>query len=130
MERLTKNSGEMVWSIQGDVALEPHEVAVDFNGTRYVREMMSKLASFEDEEEQGRLIHLPCRMHATIYLVVTKRARAYSAKPFRFVKTSYMTWNNLESVLRNFGKTVFLTHEEAVAAMNKMNEGDRNGPVL
>ena len=92
--------------------------------------LLDKLATYEDEEEQGRLIRLPCPMNTKIYLIVTKRARSYSTKQFRFIKTSQLTWCNLETVLRNFGKTVFLDREEAVAAMNKMNEGDRNGPVL
>lgn len=87
---------------------------------------LNVLARYEDEEEQGRLIHLPCRMHATIYLIVTKRARSYSAKQFRFIKTSELTWGNLETVLRNFGKSVFLNRDEAEAAMEKMNKEDEN----
>ena len=90
-------------------------------------ELRSRLKKYEDEEEQGRLIRLPCRMHATIYLIVTKRARAYSAKQFRFIKTSELTWCNLETVLRNFGKTVFLDRNEAEEAMERMNKEDEDG---
>ena len=90
-------------------------------------EVITRLAQYEDEEEQGRLIHLPCRMHSTIYLIVTKRARLYSTKQFRFIKTSQLTWCNLETVLRNFGKTVFLSNDEAEAAMERMNKEDEDG---
>lgn len=90
-------------------------------------EVITRLAQYEDEEEQGRLIRLPCPMNTKIYLIVTKRARSYSTKQFRFIKTSQLTWRNLETVLRNFGKTVFLDHNEAEAAMERMNKEDEDG---
>ena len=110
------------------VLLEQERVGGRLVGAEMITgEVITRLAQYEDEEEQGRLIRLPCRMHATLYMVVTKRARSYSTKQFRFIKTTYLTWNNLETVLRNFGKTVFLTNEEADAAMQKMNEEDEYG---
>lgn len=76
-----------------------------------------------DSEAEGRLLILPCKMFDTVYMVVEKRARVSSKSEFRFVKKSQMTWNNLHRVLEDFGKTVFLTEEEAVAAVNRMNDG-------
>lgn len=89
--------------------------------------LLDKLATYEDEEEQGRLIRLPCPIDTKIYLIVTKRARSYSTKQFRFIKISQLTWRNLETVLRNFGKTVFLDRNEAEAAMERMNKEEKDG---
>lgn len=90
-------------------------------------ELRSRLKRYEDEDEQGRLIRLPCPMNTKIYLIVTKRARSYSTKQFRFIKTSQLTWCNLETVLRNFGKTVFLDRNEAETAMERMSKEDKDG---
>lgn len=96
-------------------------------GCPEIKAALSALARYEDEEERGRLIRLPCPMNTKIYLIVTKRARSYSTKQFRFIKTSQLTWCNLETVLRNFGKTAFLNREEAEAAMERMNKEDEDG---
>ena len=82
-----------------------------------------KLASYEDMEEQHRLIELPCAIGSTIYIIVTKRPRI-SLPEFSFVKKSKLTWNNMQRVINEFGKTVFLREEEAVEVMESCN-GER-----
>lgn len=59
---------------------------------------------------------LPCKMGDPIYWVVTRH------EPPRKVKTKYimysqLDWHNLERVLKEYGKTVFTTKEEALAAL-------------
>ena len=58
----------------------------------------------------------PCKVGTTIYMIVEKRAKI-SRDYFRFIKTTRLTYNNLERVIRAFGKTVFLTKEEAEQAL-------------
>lgn len=115
MERLTRRDPD------GSIAVHGDDVASAFYNC------IDRLIVYEDEEEQGRLIRLPCPMNTKIYLIVTKRARSYSTKQFRFIKTSQLTWCNLETVLRNFGKTVFLDRNEAEEAMERMNKEDEDG---
>ena len=58
----------------------------------------------------------PCKVGSKIYMLVTKRSKV-SFPPFTFVKVSRLTFYNLERVLQDFGKTVFLTKEEAEAKL-------------
>lgn len=64
----------------------------------------------------------PCKVGDTIYMIVEKRAKV-TREYFRFVKKTKLTFLNLERVLEDFGKTVFLTKEEAQKALGKEDEG-------
>lgn len=69
MERLTirsKNS-DMVWfkdAENGNAHLEPCEMTAHHN-----RMALDKLATYEDAEEQGLLLRLPCKIGDTLYRV-------------------------------------------------------------
>ena len=69
--RLTKNINGMVWfaSQDADLWLEPNEMSYRDN-----RIAIDKLATYEDAEEQGRLVILPFDMKG-IKLVVAERER-------------------------------------------------------
>lgn len=68
MERLTirsKNS-DMVWfkdAENGNAHLEPCEMTAHHN-----RMALDKLATYEDAEEQGLLLRLPCKVGDTVYV--------------------------------------------------------------
>lgn len=68
MERLTirsKNS-DMVWfkdAENGNAHLEPCEMTAHHN-----RMALDKLATYEDAEEQGLLLKLPCKVGDTVYV--------------------------------------------------------------
>ena len=96
-----------------------------------------KLADYEDLEEQGRLIKLPCKVGDTIY-----RINQYAKEPIISMKVLQVRLGELcigNSFLRidaindedmgeffyfkeNIGKTVFLTKEEAEKALAEMGE--------
>ena len=62
MDRLTRKSqsSEMVWFIDhdnNDLNLEPCEMSYGNN-----RDAIQKLAYYEEAEEQGRLVVLPCKV--------------------------------------------------------------------
>lgn len=129
MERLTERwEGEAVLRLSEETVIRYERIGGwPCGADKITGQSVERLAEYEDAEEQGRLIWLPCPMNTKIYLIVTKRARSYSTKQFRFIKTSQLTWCNLETVLRNFGKTVFLDRNEANEAMERMNKEDEDG---
>lgn len=67
-------------------------------------------------KDKSNYIELPCKIGSKLYMLVTKRARVYM-QPFTFIKVTHLTYCNLERVLNDFGKTVFLTREEAEKAL-------------
>lgn len=69
----------------------------------------------------GRVWVAPCNMGATLYMIVAKRKRVCDPE-FYFIKTTYLTPNNFFRVMRDFGKTVFLTKEEADVKLRKIKE--------
>lgn len=79
-------------------------------------EIYKRLAEFEDAQQQGRLVFRPCRMGETIYMITKHNSRMPSR-----VKITELMESNYFRVLKEFGKTVFLTHKEAQAALNAAN---------
>lgn len=78
-----------------------------------------RLHELAEADKDGRVVVLPCKVGDTVYLIVTKRAKVYMPE-FSFVKKSRLTFFNMERVLQDYGKTVFLTREEAEKALEGM----------
>lgn len=90
-----------------------------------------------DAEEQGLIIHLPCKVGATVYLINHNKLEM-RAKPIKCIVDEFtMSGVDCYAVLnanepfysmrrfkavniKNFGKTVFLTKEEAEQALAEM----------
>lgn len=109
--RLTPESVEVLkLSVMGKAITEIKE----FNGLP-----VNRLRELAEADKDGRLVVLPCKVGDTVYLIVTKRARVYMPE-FSFVKKSRLTFSNMERVLQDFGKAVFLTREEAEKALEGM----------
>ena len=111
MKRLSDNAIEIV--------NELHTERLDYE-SEYVPiiDALNRLAEYEDMEEQGLLLKLPCKMGDKLWIIVTKRPRVYSPE-FSFVKASKLTWNNLQQVLKGLKKTVFTSREEAEKALEE-----------
>lgn len=76
-----------------------------------------KLADYEDLEEQGRLVELPCKVGDTVYHVVQGRIVEVSNVDLFFL---------LLSVVENrFNNSVFLTKSEAEAKLKELR-GEEN----
>ena len=77
---------------------------------------LEKLAHYEDLEEQGRLVVLPCVLGTTLYSIfaAVHNLLRNGEDPIREIR---MGEDNVYSIVRHFGKTVFLTHPEAEAAL-------------
>lgn len=82
-------------------------------------EAMNKLAHYEDLEEQGRLIELPCKVGDTLYWV----SKCYLRKQYAIAEVYYDTIDDILSAKDEFGKTLFLTREEAEAKLAELKEG-------
>ena len=105
---------------------------------RQLAEWLRELQKYKDLEEQGRLIELPCKIGDTVYYINTHnrlslfKNTVYEAKVARFVTTRYGT--SIVIQIRNeygctelysednYNKTVFLTKEEAEAALKGAEE--------
>ena len=68
-----------------------------------------KLGRYEDLEEQGLLLRLPCKVGDTVYCIMT--GLSYKNPSIFKMKFGY-------ELIKHFGKRVFLTKEEAEAALH------------
>lgn len=110
MNRLTEREGSRCVGCQdaGECAYADGSFPAPCpDATRYER-----LKDYENLEERGQLLKLPCPMGSTVYMIVRRRPKV-GWPEFSFVKTTCVTEHNLLRIIRDFGKTVFLTHEEA-----------------
>ena len=108
-ERLTE------YDSHGDVYVKHHD---------YIS-AAEKLAHYEDLEEQGRLITLPCKIGDTVYGI-----RRYQDRIVKSGTVSEMYFNQnmkLVIVIKNlcrgsWGENIFGTKEEAEAALKEVDE--------
>ena len=92
----------------------------------YISDALKKLADYEDLEEQGRLIILPCKIGTEVYdinwwdnvqeKIVVKGKTYYRTVHKHKVTKLPFTYSDID----NFGKTVFLTREEAEAKLKEL----------
>lgn len=139
MERLTERSANsnMVWfkDCENDNArLEPCEMTAHHN-----RMVIEKLSTYEDLEEQGRLIKLPCKVGDIVYCIFNMYTKCthsneefdeYNCQGCEYEcdskKENYVQDMGAYSLdwivtnLNNFGKTVFLTKSEAEAKLKEL----------
>ena len=101
------------------------------NSYDYKNLLIEKLGKYEDLEEQGRLIKLPCKIGDVVYLKMASYSKTNYAEAevrdfvhfishgFCVVVTSkYFDKENIP--FSEFGKTVFLTKSEAEAKLKEL----------
>ena len=80
-------------------------------------DIVDRLADYEDAEEQGLLLRLPCKVGDTVYTI-------HSVSPNRHVICQIDNVDKFFLMLsvseERFEKTVFLTQEEAEQALKRM----------
>ena len=104
MERLTESNPSWIDDELWERACEPDCEEIDA--------VYRKLKEYEDLEEQGRLISLPCKVGDTVYHVVQGRIVEVSNVDLFFL---------LLSVAENrFNNSVFLTKSEAEQKLKEM----------
>ena len=120
MKRLTKRVGSNVVACTFDM-----DFVLDMSEKEYAEFMnlMEKLADYEDAEEEGRLVILPCKVGDTVYFLILGKIiekQVFSIVTFSNSSIIYCSGTSEYFRPEQFGKTVFLTREEAEAALDKM----------
>lgn len=124
MSRLTKNYSYGTHGSSDD--LPCGEKSYDYKNF-----LIEKLGKYEDLEEQGRLIKLPCKVGDTIYglhkaMVCELDAETIGISKMPSGEILYLI-DGWELDKGDFGKTVFLTKAEAEAKLKELRgeENDR-----
>ena len=101
---------------------------------KQVREWLEELQHYKDLEEQGRLIELPCKIGDTVYSFSFNIVYPFTVNGFEInkygveFKGSYcgeeksLEYWSIHFPVSKIGKSVFLTREEAEAALNEVDE--------
>ena len=101
----------------------------------FEEKICNKLAEYEDLEEQGLLLKLPCKVGDTVYSITRDFISEYIVESIRIYEHSIQFyWKCTKGIYHNvvgfanfdIGKTVFLTKQEAQAALEKMKAGGVN----
>lgn len=100
-------------------------------------EWLEELKSYKDLEEQGLLVKLPANKNKEIYIISSKwtvcsecgsRFDEYScsgceyecdSKKEYYVYPTYLSFIDVTTYVNQFGKTIFLTYEEAEKKMEE-----------
>ena len=87
-------------------------------------ELVEKLAEYEDLEEQGKLLKLPCAVGDTIYAIYSDEDSSFIEEPKVVEVSTHRVWiDSAYFDYDDFGKTVFLTRQEAEAALKELERG-------
>lgn len=93
-------------------------------GRIQVGHAVEKLAEYEDLEEQGKLLKLPCAVGDTIYTIYSDEDSSFIEESKAVEVSTHRVWiDSAYFDYDDFGKTVFLTREEAEAALKEMERG-------
>lgn len=144
MERLTKR--EMIELKNGQKIVSCNYEDDECNDhcmygyCKWVKKALKKLKEYEDAEEQGFLLRTPCKIGETVWDIDMKIPCAYRITGFSFgtgedyidepvteKEIVFYYRSSSGSITGSFaiseiGKTIFLTKEEAEAALERMNE--------
>ena len=87
--------------------------------------ILRKLAHYEDLEEQGRLIELPCAVGDTVYDIASIagiKIRKQIVDGIEYTEDGFFIYANEDEWLGRLGDLVFLTKEEAEAKLKERGE--------
>ena len=117
MDRLTTVNGN------NNIELVINESRVRIKDTDTLA-VAKKLKEYQDMEEQDRLLKLPCKVGEIVYYINPNKntinelvVYSFDIRPLQHFACDYM---GARLNFNQFGKTVFLTKEEAKAAMDKL----------
>lgn len=143
MERLTTNYRNCNQIVECDNDM-CHETCNKFRDCTKcpINKAINKLADYEDAEEQGLLLRMPCKVGDSIYDIDFNRVDTYTITGFSYgtaedyidnplvedeVICYYRNFNGSITgsfPIRAIGDSVFLTEAEAEAALQAMQESE------
>lgn len=95
----------------------------DEGGTLGIVRDLIELMQYRKLEEQGLLIKLPCKIGKKLFYIETVvYADGYSIKRVKTVKEIELTNHNIFEIINEWGKTIFLTREEAEKALEEATD--------
>ena len=119
------------------------EIPTLIDNAEYWRKAYFKLKEYEDLEEQGRLIKLPCKVGDTVYCIFSRYTKCtpnneefdeYNCQGCEYEcdskKENYVqdmraySFDWIATNLKNFGKTVLLTKSEADAKLKELRSNN------
>lgn len=115
MERLTeRDEYDYINGRKGDAFTY---TAIRFCGDCYVGEVIDKLADYEDLEEQGLLLRLPCPIGTTVYVIYKEWEEIYDGDSWYYdiYEEEFHPY-----MLEGVGKEIFLTYEEAETKLREL----------
>ena len=129
MERLTMTSdkGGVAFTFNLDITCKPSEA-------QKILKLAQKLKEYEDAEEQGLLLRLPCKVGDTLWWTNAYGDLCSSEVNSMFIEHG-IDGIVIETLICNInekeiGKTVFLTKEEANSLLNDFLEGDEQNEQI
>ena len=145
MDRLTKYSNDLIRNravnilrkLDSKNRLDGDELALISSFCLIERVENKQLKEYEDLEEQGKLLKLPCAVGDTVYRI--NKGAKESIIPMKVCEVGVISLKVGGFVIQimcrdasdngetyylstNFGKTVFLTREKAEAALEELRE--------
>ena len=129
MERLTTNKNEcnreMICRFEDCDICEEYCPHMNEDNCSCLQAVLEKLGEYEDAEEQGLLLKLPCKVGTELFLSDYLNAH-HRLKEYKFLGSDVAVviecWEfqrTCTRMLSDFGKTIFLTKEEAEQAMKE-----------
>lgn len=114
MERLTERNPLWINDEMWLNACEPDDEEIEA--------VYRKLKDYEDLEEQGRLISLPCKVCDTVYVIVGKNISVQKIQRVTIDSERKIEFCTKKRgfTLFDIGKTVFLTKSEAEAKLKEL----------
>ena len=128
MERLTDYSDDECTYIIGvgnKTCEEFCKNAIDGCKNCYIQQVFKKLADYEDLEDQGLLVRLPCPIGTTVWDIYGMDIRENVVSGIECIKDGKcFLWANEDEWLGEFNASVFLTREEAEKKLEEMKAND------
>ena len=133
MERLTKwEDGSITYNEKRELECGEYcdSCSQGAGNCKTVENMIKKLATYEDLEEQGLLVRLPCKVGDDLYCIVNGEVKKLKVHSFGVpdfeiidIEFKYVDGFKIVRFVGEVGKTVFLTHEEAENKLEEMKNG-------
>lgn len=110
-----------------DNAINAYEHTADSALDRCTLDFLKELRGYRDLEEQGLLLRLPCKVGDTVYEIHPSTGKISQRKIKSIVVCNcpdltimYKSGYDYSNVQDDFGKTVFLTKEEAEQKLKEL----------